>query len=301
MKKATYAELAMVFITIIWGLGFPITKIAIQTGFGPNTIMVGRFLTASIVLGLIYFKRIRTIDKRYLVFGTITGLFLFFGFYFQTLGNVYTTASKNGFITQLNIVFVPYLYFLFFRKKVDLYNIASIVLALIGLFILTYSRDEFSGFNIGDFYTLLCAIMVAFNVVTASYYQKKHNLDPAVFIFVNIGVSCILSIIFMLVSETLPAVSIVDYWPLLFLGVLNTGLGFLVQGYALKFSLPTRISLIVTLESVVAAIGSVIIIDEVLTTAIIIGGLLIIVAVLLSEIKPFKKNRKNPLEIVPDS
>lgn len=297
MNKRTYSEIAMVFITIIWGLGFPITKIAIQTGFGPNTIMVGRFLTATIVLGIIYHKRIMKINKKYLLYGTITGLFLFFGFYFQTLGNVYTTASKNGFITQLNIVFVPYLYFLFFRKKVDMYNIISVLLAVIGLFVLTYSRDEFSGFNLGDFYTLLCAVMVAFNVVTASYYQKKHNLDPAVFIFVNIGVSCILSIIFMLVSETLPPVTLFDFWPLLFLGVLNTGLGFLVQGYALKFSLPTRISLIVTLESVVAAIGSVIIINEVLTTTIIVGGLLIVFAVLLSEIKPFQKKPKTTLEI----
>lgn len=291
-KKRTYSEVALVFVTIIWGLGFPITKLAINNNFGPNTIMVGRFLIATILLGLIYIKRLKKINKQYLVYGSITGLFLFFGFYFQTLGNVYTTASKNGFITQLNIVLVPFLYFAFFKKKVDIYNVISIIVAIVGMFVLTYSRDEFSGFNIGDFYTVLCAIFVAFNVVTGSYYQKKYNFDPAVFIFINITISFIMSLVFMLFTESLPEVGIVSYWPLLFLGVLNTGLGFLVQGYALKYSLPMRVSLIVTLESVFAVIGALLILNELLTISVVLGGLLIILAVLISEMKPFSKRKK---------
>jgi len=291
-KNRTYSEVALVFITLIWGLGFPITKLAINIGFGPNTIMVGRFFIATILLGIIYNKKLAKINKKYLLYGSITGIFLFFGFYFQTLGNVYTTASKNGFITQLNIVFVPFLYFIFFKKKVDFYNIISIVIALVGMFILTYSKDEFSGFNIGDFYTLLCAIFVAFNVVTGSFYQKKFDFDPAVFVLVNITVSFILSFVFMIFTESLPNVGIISYWPLLFLGVLNTGLGFLVQGYALKYSLPTRVSLIVTLESFFAAIGALLILNELLTISIVFGGILIISAVLISELKPFLKDNK---------
>jgi drug/metabolite transporter (DMT)-like permease len=291
-KKRTYSEVALVFITLIWGLGFPITKLAINSSFGPNTIMVGRFFIATILLGLIYIKRLKKINSEYLIYGSITGLFLFFGFYYQTLGNVYTTASKNGFITQLNIVLVPFLYFAFFKKKVDLYNIISVIIAVIGMFVLTYRRDEFSGFNIGDFYTVLCAVFVAFNVVTGSYYQKKYDFDPAVFIFINIAISFIMSLIFMLFTESLPNVEIIAYWPIIFLGVLNTGLGFLVQGYALKYSLPTRVSLIVTLESVFAAIGALLILNEILTINVVLGGLLIILGVLISEMKPFSKENK---------
>lgn len=290
-KKRIYSEIALVFITIIWGLGFPITKIATSNGFGPSTIMVGRFLTATIILGLVYRNRLKKIDKKYLLFGTITGVFLFLGFYFQTLGNVYTTASKNGFITQLNIVFVPYLYFLFFKKKVAINNVVAVGIAVIGMFILSFSKDQFNTFNIGDFYTVLCAIMVAFNVVTTSYFQKKYDLDTAVFIFVNFVVSAVLSLIFALSTESLPSVEIFEYWPLLFLGVLNTGLGFLVQGYALKYSLPTRVSLIVSLEGVVAAVGSILIIGEQLPLNVVLGGVLIIVAVITSEIKTNGKEK----------
>ena len=288
-KKILFAELSLVVVTIIWGLGFPITRLAVDLGFGPNTIMVGRFFTATILLGIVYYKKFKLVDKKYIKYGIITGLFLFGGFYFQTLGNVYTTPSKNGFITQLNIVFVPYLYFLFFKKKVDIYNIASIFIAMIGLFLLSYQAGGFTEVNIGDVFTFICAIMVAFHVVTGSFYQKKYDFEPAMFVFVNIATAMVLSIIFMVVFDTQPTLRVIDYWPLLFLGVLNTAVGFLVQSYALKVSLPTRISLIVALESVFAAIGSVLIIGEILTPRVVIGGFLIISGIIITEWKPFKK------------
>ncbi len=288
-NKATYSEIALVVITIIWGLGFPITRLAINDGFQPYTIMVARFTVATVFLGIIYIKKLPKLNKKYLVYGSITGIFMFFGFYFQTVGNVYTTVSKNGFITQLNIIFVPYLYFLFFRKKVDSYNVLGIIIAVIGMFIMTYSKTEFTSINKGDIYTLICAVMVAFHVVTGSYFQKKHDFDPALFIIVNIAVSGLLSLILMMMYDKVPMITIHNVWPLVFLGTLNTAVGFVVQGYALKYSLPTRVALIVTLESVFSAFGAVLIIHEVLTAQTVIGGLLIITAVIMSEIKPFSK------------
>ena len=288
-KRTLFAELSLLFVTVIWGLGFPITKIAVNNGFGPNLIMVGRFLVATIILSIVYFRKFKLVNKNLIVYGTITGLFLFMGFYFQTLGNVYTTPSKNGFITQLNIVIVPYLYVVFFKNKLDIYNILSVSVAVIGVFLLSYQKGSFNGFNIGDFYTLICAVMVAFHVVTGSYFQKKFDFDPAIFVLINIITCAILSVGSALIFETLPEVSIGSYWPLLFLGIFNTALGFLVQSYALKFSLPTKVSLIVALESVFAAIGSVLILNEILSVQIVLGGLLIISAVLLSELKPFNQ------------
>lgn len=290
-KKVYFVELSLVVVTIIWGLGFPITDIAITIGFQANTIMVGRFLTASILLTIVYHKKLKLINRKIILYGVVTGLVLFLGFFFQTLGNVYTTSSKNGFITQLNIVFVPFLYFLFFRKKVDIYNILSVILAIIGMIILSDIFKENSAINIGDFYTLLCAIMVAFHIVMGSFYMKKFHFDPALFVLINIYTAMVTSVIAMLLFDTYPSIGVVDLWPLIFLGVLNTALGFLVQSYALKVSLPTRISLIVALESVFAAIGAVLILNEVVSYSLVIGGMLILGAVLLNEVKPFKKNK----------
>lgn len=290
-NKVYFAELSLVVITIIWGLGFPITDIAITIGFQANTIMVGRFVTASVLLTIVYYKRLKNIDRKIILYGVITGLFLFAGFFFQTLGNVYTTSSKNGFITQLNIVFVPFLYFMFFKKKVDLYNIISVIIAVVGMMILTEIYVENTLFNIGDFYTFICAVMVAFHVVTGSYFMKKHEFDPALFVLINIYTSMVISFISMLIFDSYPSIVVFDLWPLVFLGVLNTALGFLVQSYALKISLPTRISLIVALESVFAAVGAVIILSETVSYSLVIGGVLILGAVVFNETKPFKKNR----------
>lgn len=297
-RSVGFAEFSLFIITIIWGLGFPITQLAIDKGFQANTIMVGRFFTATIVLGIIYYKRLKNLNRDIIKYGIITGLFLFAGFYFQTLGNVFTTSSKNGFITQLNIVFVPFIFFFFFRKKVDIFNIISVIVAVIGMFLLSYTSEGFKGINIGDFYTLICAVMVAFHVVTGSYYQKKYDFDPASFVFINIATSCVLSVIAMVLFDTIPTVSIYSYWPLLFLGLFNTALGFLVQSYALKISLPTRVSLIVALESVFAVIGAVLIENEVITVMGVIGGLLIISGVLISELDPLRKKEKTGNEII---
>ena len=293
-SKVHVAEFLLFIVTIIWGLGFPITKIAIEYGFGPNTIMVGRFLVATIILGIVYFKKIIKMNKTVIKYGVITGVFLFSGFYFQTLGNVYTSASRNGFITQLNIIFVPFLYFIFFRKRVTFINVVSVILAILGMFILTYSNDTMIGLNIGDFYTFICAIMIALHITTASYFQKKQDFDPAVFVFVNIATSLVLSLLFMLIFEKAPTMGIGLYWPLLFLGVLNTALGFLVQSYALKVSLPTRVSLIVTLESVFGAIGAVVILGEKVTWQLVVGGIMFVGAVILLEFITSKKMNKNP-------
>lgn len=287
-----FAELSLVVVTIIWGLGFPITKIALDYGFGVNTIMVGRFLTASIILLIAYSKKLKLINRDLIKYGIITGIFLFLGFYFQTLGNVYTTPSKNGFITQLNIVFVPFLFFFFFKKKVDVYNVIAVILALCGMFVLSYTSDGYNGINIGDFYTFICAIMIAFHVVTASYFQKKYDFDPGLFVLINIVTSLVFSALLMVFFDELPTVALISYWPLLFLGVLNTALGFLVQSYVLKISLPTRVSIIVTLESIFAAFFSFLILKEDITILIISGGSLIIIGVLVNEMKPFKKYKK---------
>lgn len=289
-KNVVYAEMMLVVVTVIWGLGFPLTDIALKSGFGTNTIMVGRFLTASIILTLIYYKRIKEFDKKTIMFGVLTGVFLFLGFYYQTLGNAYTTPTKNGFITQLNIIFVPFLYYMFFKKRVSYYNIISVLIAIIGLFILTYSKEGLNGINIGDFYTFICAVMIAFHVVTSSYYQKKYDLDPVLFNLANMYVAMVLSIGLMIRYEEIPPITLGNIWPLIILGVFNTAFGFLVQSYALKISHPTRISLIVALESLFGAVASVLIVNDILSLNIVVGGMLIISAILFTELKPFNKH-----------
>ena len=289
-NKVLLSESLLVLVTVVWGLGFPITKLAVNAGFGPYTVTLARFLVASIILSVLYRKRLKFLNKTVIKYGFITGIFLFLGFYFQTLGAIYTTPSKNGFITQLNIIFVPFLYFVFVRIRIDFHNITAVFIALIGLYMISFYQSSFSMINRGDVFTFICAIFVAFHVVTSSHFQKTHDFDPPMFVLVSMVTSMVFALV-LIPFETIPTMNIQNAWPLIFLGVFNTAIGFLVQSYALKISHPTRVSLIVSLEGLFGAIGSVLIIREILTINIVLGGLLIIFAILLTELKPFRKRK----------
>jgi drug/metabolite transporter (DMT)-like permease len=132
---------------------------------------------------------------------------------------------------------------------------------------------------------------VAFHVVTSSHFQKKYDFDPSVFVLVSMVTAMVLSMV-LVPFETIPSLKLNTIWPLIFLGLFNTALGFLIQSYTLKISHPTRVSLIVSLEGLFAALGSVLIINEYLTINIILGGLFIVLSILLTELKPFRKRMR---------
>ena len=294
MKRDVWlSEGALIIVTMIWGLGFPITKLAVESGYGPNTIIFMRFLVASILIGIIVRRRILSMGRTYLIFGFVSGVFLFLGFYFQTLGAVYTTPSKNAFITQLNIVFVPFLAIWFSKQKLDGHNVLAVLIAICGLYLIAFEGRRFQGMNMGDVFTFICALLVAFHVVTASHFQKKFHLYPALFVFVSMVTAMFLALFFV-PFETIPVITLGNVWPLFFLGLFNTALGFSVQSIALKVSQPTRISLIVSLEGLFGAIGSVLIIREVLSVYLVVGGFMILTGIVLTELKPFRRRRKTP-------
>lgn len=284
-KKERLSEIGILIVSIIWGLGFVVTQIAVDYGFGPYSIMFGRFLIASILFGVFFYKKFKHINMLYIKAGFIIGTFFTFAFLFQTLGIMYTLPSKNAFITQLNVIFVPFLYYFMFKKKVDIYVYIGVILSTLGIFLLTFEQGFFNNFNIGDLLTLICAILVAFHVVGSSYYAKKYNLDSVLFTTIQFMIATIYSLIFLLIFKEDVPVGLGFMWPLIFLGVLNTAFGFTVQTFALKYSKPTKVSIIVASEGFFGAVGSILILNELLTWQLVVGGLLIILSIIVVETK----------------
>ena len=93
------AEFAMVIVTIIWGFVFPIAQLAIDAGYGTYSILFFRFGIAVVILPVVFRKRLKYINKELIKARMTVGIILFFGFFMQTRGLVYTTPSKNAFIT----------------------------------------------------------------------------------------------------------------------------------------------------------------------------------------------------------
>ncbi|MCA2005452.1 MAG: DMT family transporter, partial [Ignavibacterium sp.] len=204
MKKY-FGEGALLLNTIIWGGTFALIKNAL-TDISPLLFLGIRFFIASAILFPFIYKIVKQTDRNTFIAGSVLGLFYFFGFATQTIGLNYTTATKSGFITGTFVVIIPILQTIIEKKKPKWYNIVSIIFVMIGLIFLSSSGDNLlqfinelgSDFNIGDFLTLICAVLFAFQVVYVDVFTKKYDYMPMVFIQLLItGIGGFLGSIFL--------------------------------------------------------------------------------------------------------
>lgn len=132
-KKSLLADISLLIVAIIWGSGFVATKNALES-ISPFFISTLRFSISTLLMGVIFFKKIKNIDINHLKTGLIVGTFLFLAFSAQTIGLIYTTASKQAFLTGTNVVMVPFIYWFVSKEKPNSYNIIATFLCLIQRF-----------------------------------------------------------------------------------------------------------------------------------------------------------------------
>jgi hypothetical protein len=106
----------LVFITMIWGSTFLVVKYVVKLS-GPFTYLAFAYGLGTLALTLIFRKRLARITRAELRNGLIIGMFLFTGYALQTTGLQFTTVSKAGFITGLNVPLIPVFMLLFLRQK----------------------------------------------------------------------------------------------------------------------------------------------------------------------------------------
>ena len=155
MKKI-YANMILVIVTVVWGGGFIATDGALDA-LSPFYIMMIRFVGAAVFPLLICWKKLRNLDRTTIAHGIITGIFLFLAFAFQTFGLKYSTPSKNAFLTATNVVFVPYLLWLFLHRRPSRKELIASLLCIAGIALLTLKKDALM-MGIGVVLSLICAL-----------------------------------------------------------------------------------------------------------------------------------------------
>ena len=134
-KKLQYkAEAYLLLVALMWGVSFPVVKIALNYS-SPFIFVFFRFLITSLIFLIFFYKDLnyaKFIDYKY---GVIIGIALFFGYTTQTIGLKYSSASNTAFITGTNIVFLPFLQMLVVKTKPGKENIIGIIIVLIGLYL----------------------------------------------------------------------------------------------------------------------------------------------------------------------
>jgi len=286
MSKHLKADLSLLLVTAIWGSSFTLIKNVLDhiPSFAYLSL---RFIIASIILIVVFYKKLKHINKKAVIYGCIIGLMLFGGMALQVSGLYFTTASNSAFITGLSVIMVPLLSAMILKKRPDRSSVIGVILAFAGLFFLTGGLD-FS-FNIGDFLTLLCAVCFAMQIIFIDSYNKEQ--DPILLSVIQISFAALLNTVVWLFIDYEPVV--VDTtvaFTLLITGALGTAFAYLVQTVAQKHTTPTHTALILTAEPVFGAFFAMIIPNsngtvETLSLNTVIGCVLILAGTLISEMR----------------
>ena len=291
----------LLFLTaLIWGVAFVAQSVAMDY-IGPYTFNAVRSLLGGIVLVPCVFlfgqkkKTVKDEDPSkgtaidrpgdMITGGLLCGIMLFLSTTLQQVGIQYTTVAKAGFITALYIILVPILG-IFLKKRVSVQIWISVVIAIIGLYLLCMKGSFYLGQ--GDFLVLLCSLCFALHILVIDHFTDKVN--GVKLSCIQFFVSGLLSSILMFLFEA-PAISaIFSAWlPIVYGGVFSSGIAYTLQIIGQKGTDPTIASLILSLESVVSVLAGWIILGQSLTPREILGCLLMFGAIILAQVAPVQK------------
>lgn len=291
MKKQLSGVIALLGATVIWGSAFIAQSVGMDK-IGPFTFQAVRCFLAVVFLfpasalfskGKPFWKS--WADPALWRSGVICGLALFAASSLQQIGLVYTDAGKAGFLTAMYIVFVPFLG-LFVGQRPGRNALLSLIPAIVGLYLL--SCTSVSGINKGDVLLLLCA--VAFSVQILLIDRHCAGLDGLKLNCIQALVVAVLSVPSALLTETVDASRIASCWlPLGYAGVLSMGVAYTLQIVGQKRVAPSAAALLMSLESVFAALFGWLLLHETMTRAEELGCVLVFAAVVISQLPEKKK------------
>ena len=270
---------------MIWGSGFPATKIILESGIKPFEFLAIRFfITALIMVVIMKIKKIK-VKKDELIIGGVAGIILFAAFSFQTIGLVYTTSSKNAFITGANVIFVPYITWILTKQKPKLIYYVSSVICFLGIGVLSFENNL--AINFGDFLTFLCAICFALQIsAIGSKIKGRNPFAINTFQMLSAGiVSIVANILFENTTILTRDYDLKQMIALIYIITFNTFICYSIQTFAQKDIEPSKVSLILTTEIIFGAIFSVLILGDKLNLQLVIGGLLIFLSIILTELR----------------
>ena len=291
MKKQLSGVIALLGATVIWGSAFIAQSVGMDK-IGPFTFQAVRCFLAVVFLfpASALFSRGKPFWKSWADpalwrSGVICGLALFAASSLQQIGLVYTDAGKAGFLTAMYIVFVPFLG-LFVGQRPGRNALLSLIPAIVGLYLL--SCTSVSGINKGDVLLLLCA--VAFSVQILLIDRHCAGLDGLKLNCIQALVVTVLSVPWALLTETAAPSRIASCWlPLGYAGILSMGVAYTLQIVGQKRVAPSAAALLMSLESVFAALFGWLLLHETMTRAEVLGCVLVFAAVVISQLPEKKK------------
>ena len=300
-------EAALILMTIIWGGTFVIVKESLNDISSMLFIAIRFAIASSLLILFLLIKKIK-VDTKAILPGIMLGVFLFSGFFFQTIGLKLTTATKSGFITGTLIVFIPFVQILVEKKFPTKGALIGTALVFTGLLFLSSGGSSITNFiselgasfNIGDILTLICAVFFAVHVVYIDVFSPKYNYW--ILLTTQLSTVAVLGFIASLLFSGFSVEAIhIDFTKYLIFGLLYTSLlaTLLNIGFQTKFQKvvsPTKAGIIYSFEPIFAAIFAFFLLGEKISNFGLLGCALIFLGLIVAELFDSYFESKNESE-----
>ena len=297
MNKKAFSFICAIFTSILWGSAF----VAQDKGMdfiGPYTFSVGRFFVGFLSLVPFFFifefKKIQktTIDKKKIVyFFFFLGFLLAVGQALQQISLLYTDVANTGVFTIMYVLVVPLISYFIFSKKMHWTIWPAVGFCIVGGLLLSELKN--SSVRLGDTLSILSAFCWGAHIILVKKTIEYFNF-PIAIAMTQCLVGCLLLVLPMYLLEAPTLANILkDSYEILYVGILSSALGFLLQTYSLQNISPAPAAIIFSLEGVFAAIFAWLILDQFLNEIKILGIIFILTAVIFSQIIPIYDKKKH--------
>lgn len=298
-RKKIRANVLLVLTAMIWGAAFVAQSVGMDY-IGPYTFLCSRSILGGVMLLPVIAFRQRKCKKEekasgesgktLLAGGLACGVVLFIASALQQFGIQETTAGKAGFITAMYMVLVP-LTGLFLGKKIDGKVWGAVAVALVGMYLLCFAGGKVGAINRGDLMEMACAVGFTAHILVIDRYSAK--VDGVKMSCIQFFVCGVLAAVGMVLFEEPSWKDLLEAWmPVVYAGVLSSGVGYTLQIVAQKDTEPTVASLLMSLESVFSLVFGWILLHEVMSGRELIGCVLMFAAIVWVQL-PGRKEKQD--------
>ncbi len=280
-KKIFYADMALIIGAMLWGMEYIAIKYALLE-FSPIYVNVFRFGFGFIAVGLVFWKKAKQLDKSYVKVGLVIGFFSFVAFACMTSAMQYISVAVNAFLVATYTVWVPLITTIIYKKRPHWTVMTGSLLCMIGIYFLTLVEGEIH-IGFGEALSLSASILFSFVIIIKAHYIKK--MDPIGIAISQTGGTGLYYIIAAIAFEPLPVYTghTESILAIIYIVIGATAVAHVIVNMSLRYTTATRQVIIISLESVFAAIFGFLILKESLTLSVLWGTLLIFSAIILIE------------------
>ena len=285
MRKTSPKGIILLLLTaVIWGSSFVAQSIGMES-IDAFTFTALRTTLGALVLIPVIIIACRKFDTRpsTLIAGVVLGVVFSVAQNLQQFAFYYSTSGKIAFITAFYMFFVP-LFSLLLRKKVRFIVWCSIVLGLIGLFLICINPEDMTAINPGDMLAFGCAVFFAVQIMLIDHFTGK-DISGVQLSFMQFVVAGAISWVCMFVFEKPELPNIITAAPALaYSGIMSCGIAYTFQILGQKHASPVVASLLMCLESVFAVITAALVLQEMMSLRELAGCIIMFAAIVISQL-----------------